>query len=105
MIPASVFHSIACCVAILSSFGNSIQQGEIIPTAVCHPERSEGSMPQRRKGAKDSQSLSVALYLGVLVANTDCLNLMSRLKNWGGHVATYVFLCFYCAYVVKLFNR
>jgi hypothetical protein len=25
-VPASVFHSIACCVAIRSSFGNSIQQ-------------------------------------------------------------------------------
>jgi len=26
MIPALIFHSIVCCVAILSSFGNSIRQ-------------------------------------------------------------------------------
>jgi len=26
MIPAPVFHSIACCVAIHSSFGNSVEQ-------------------------------------------------------------------------------
>ena len=34
MIPASVFHSITCCVAIRSSFGNSIKQFKLFLDSV-----------------------------------------------------------------------